>query len=106
MRKFITELFSNRFGIVLATLNVCYLVSRADNPIRQPLDMPFFCANFPSGAAVFLSLKGIGIFLFDPSYAARFLVPAFFIFFVTLQWLFVAWTAKTLAARIRRSKLR
>ena len=28
MKKFVKELVTNRFGIVLATLNICYLASR------------------------------------------------------------------------------
>ena len=104
MRKFIRELFSNRFGIVLAALNLCYLMSHDHQPTRHLLDMPVFCANIPAGALGFLSLKGIeSLFNVELSLTVSAnLASVFFVFFITLQWLFIAWIAKMLAARILR----
>ena len=128
MKKFIASLFSNRFGIVLATLNVCYFLS-----------MNFFQKVFSHihGESCFISKK---FFLFPmilsntehlmmtinlPALVSS-LFPyllfrkyleeicafsqikiqfVFFTVFVILQWLFIAWIAKTLAAKMRKIKV-
>jgi hypothetical protein len=106
MRKFIANLFSNRFGIVLAALNVCYFASRVDSSIERPLDMAFFCANYPAGVLVWLSLKGVEILFSKPPYTVgMILINIICVFFIALQWLFIAWVARTLAAKISRPKL-
>ena len=52
MRKFIANLFSNRFGIVLATLNVCYL---AKVIFAKPLIVPTLSEK------IFLSINAPGL---------------------------------------------
>ncbi len=128
MKKFIVNLFSNRFGIVLATLNVCYFLTR---PFFQRL----LTHNHGESCFVF---KGFFIFPINLtgsenlmilqnlpatilSYFPRFLINeiapdichytqvklhfAFFAFFIVLQWLFIAWIAKTLAQKFRPTEL-
>ena len=103
MRKFITELFSNRFGIVLAALNLCYFASKINSFTTPPTGKFFACANLPAIVSAALSLEFVEIFtrrLSLPTENA--LGSAFFGVFIVLQWLFIARIAKTLAARIRR----
>jgi hypothetical protein len=124
MKKFIVNLFSNRFGIVLATLNVCYFLSR-----------PYFRLMFAHnhGEDCFV-LKSFFLFLMNISNLDRLMIiqnlPAtifslvpyalmreifsgicaftqvkfqivFFSFFIVLQWLFIAWIARTIARKFR-----
>ena len=129
MKKFLVELFSNRFGIVLAAINLCFFVSsdvvsrvfehvhgdtcilfnsRIPSPLVN-LQVPdlIMLQNLP---ALFYSMISSSLFekLF-PGVCAythiRFQVFSLLIFIV-LQWLFVALIAKTLAAKLRRSDLK
>lgn len=105
MKKFIVNLLSNRFGIVLATLNVCYFVSK-ENVINNLFGKLFVGANIPAAISALLSVEFIKIFSHDlPFPVRRSLADTFFTFFIVLQWLFIAWIAKTLAAKIRRPKM-
>jgi hypothetical protein len=62
----------------------------------------FIYANFPAFVSTFLSLNVISLFSDKPFYAApKFVGDAFFIAFCFAQWLFVAFIAKTIAARFR-----
>ena len=106
MRKFIAILFSNRFGIVLATLNVCYL---AKVIFAKPLIVPSLSEK------IFLSINAPGLFFsyLPASFAHEFfplldetqikLQVAFVVitFFMVLQWLFIAWIARTIAQKLR-----
>jgi hypothetical protein len=98
-------LLTNRPGIVLATLNVCYFAAK--DFINAPL--PF--GNFDK---IMLSQNSPAIVLsFIPHQIIHFLFPqmewltlrqltiAFLLFFVTLQWLFIGWAAKTIARKLR-----
>lgn len=106
MKKFIVSLFSNRFGIVLATVNVCYFASRVHNFRPQPLDMPFACANSPAIIATVFFVDFLNIFIPKLSFQTKEIIGIIFAgAFVTLQWLFIAWIAKTLAAKLRPKKL-
>jgi len=106
MKKFIINLFSNRFGIVLATLNVCYLASKVSNLQLKPLDIPFMCANIPAFLLTMVPEQFIRIFASDLSFQSRrLLLMSFAGIFVVLQWLFIAWFAKTIAGKIRPKEL-
>jgi hypothetical protein len=110
MKKFIVSLFSNRFGIVLAALNVCYLASKAHDLRPQPLDMPFFCVNSPAMIFTMVTAEFLRIFSFDIfSRRHEILFEALLMFlagsFVVLQWLFIAWIARTLSAKFRPKEL-
>ncbi len=106
MKKFIVNLFSNHFGIVLATLNVCYLASRVSNLQLKPLDIPFMCANIPALLLIMVPEQFLRIFAFGLSFQSKkFLIMSFAGIFVVLQWLFIAWIAKTLAQKFRPTEL-
>lgn len=109
MKKFIARLFSNRFGIVLATLNVCYLAIKFQDVGNIPqtfLGRVFICLNMP--AFIFTRLVyEIGVVVFaDSGHSVQMPIAlGLFTFFIILQWLFIAWIARTLAAKIRQPKL-
>jgi hypothetical protein len=106
MKKFVINLFSNRFGIILAALNVCYFMSKGEGLLRLPFEKLFACANLPALISTALTLEFIKIFSHRLSHAAEMMLGnTFFPFFIVLQWLFIAWIAKTLAAKIQRPKL-
>jgi hypothetical protein len=124
--NFAKSLLTNRLGIVLATLNLCYFLSR--DAFRL-----VFAHEHSDGSGCFFSrhhpgiLFGHGNFdavmLFQNSPAfiaslisgefARFLFSGFcgftyqklwlilLVFFVALQWLFIARTAKTIAQKLK-----
>ena len=101
MKKFIVELFSNRFGIVLAALNVCYFAGKGIVPF-QPSGRIFFCANLPAAASTVFSLKFANLLMPEFFYTSRTgLGDLLFAFFIVLQWLFIARIAKTIAQRFR-----
>lgn len=102
MKKFIVNLFSNHFGIILVAINLCYFASKGQSLLNYPSGVWFMCANLPAGIATSLSVKFIEIFLLTP---ATILVNAILVFFITMQWLFIAWFAKLIAGKISRSKL-
>jgi hypothetical protein len=123
MRKFIGSLFSNRFGIILATLNVCYFVSRTY--FQRVLEHThgescFVFKNFflfpvnndINGLMLFQNLPAIILTLF-PNFLMREFSSnlcvftqtkfqmIFFSFFMILQWLFIGWLAKTIAGKLQ-----
>ncbi len=105
MRKFIVCLFSNRFGIILAALNVCYLVSRGEVFAHNALGKFFVLANAPAVSLTVLSLEFVTLFTGRNSPLTEYLIGnAFFVFFIVLQWLAIAWLAQTLARKIRPTK--
>ncbi len=106
MKKFIINLFSNRFGIISAALNLCYFASQGNHVTCNPIGKIFVSMNFPAALSALLSLKFIGIFARPLSIAAETQIAnIFFATFIVLQWLVIAWIAKTLAAKIRRPKM-
>ena len=123
MRNFVKGLVTNRVGIVLAALNVCYFVSKKfvpfifshgneDNCVfynHQIFSrMKVYCAevilesNSPAIIAAIFPSKFMQIVF--PEFCfftqAKFQV-IFLIFFIIFQWLFIGWTAKTIAQKIR-----
>jgi len=124
MRKFIVSLFSNRFGIVLATVNICYFLSR---PFFQQvfshthgedcfvsdhfLLFLMILSNFEQ-LMVNLNLPSVVLSLFPYMILRENLMKicgftqieiqfVFFSIFVVLQWLFIAWIARTIAQKFR-----
>lgn len=107
MKEFIKNLVSNRFGIILATLNVCYFVSHNRGAIRLLANYDELMISLNSPAALLTLIPVIIIkILFQMSYQFAFdqfgLVT--FLFFVTLQWLFIGYLAKTVARKIESMK--
>jgi hypothetical protein len=105
MKKFIVNLFSNHFGIFLAALNACYFVSKGSYVTGNAFGKVFVCMNSPAAISALLSVEFIKIFSHELSYPTQSAMAHFFFtFFIVLQWLFIAWIAKTAAAKV--SKLR
>ena len=104
MGKFIVNLFSNRFGIVLAALNLCYLA----NQIYGKIDFVpglfgkfFFCINLPAALSSYFFYQIISVFFSRLDYRSEVNFKlAFFGVFIVLQWLFIAWIAKTIAGKL------
>ena len=102
MKKFIVNLFSNRFGIVLAALNLCYFASKIDNFNAYLIGKLFVLIHFPAAALTLLALEFVQIFVHKIAPAAETtLGNMFFAAFIVFQWLFIAWIAKTLAQKFR-----
>jgi hypothetical protein len=102
MRKFIVNLFSNRFGIILAAVNLCYFAFKARTFSNHPLDVVFVCANVPAWVATFLSLGFVKLLIPGISLSTNWLLNLTLAgLSVTLQWLFIAWISKSLAQRFR-----
>ena len=106
MKKFVGSLFSNRFGIVLAAINLCYLAGRGIGLfdfLRTPSAKYFLSLNFPSLIAAGLSLRAAQIFLPEISFEAQTgLKIGLFAFFIVIQWLSIGWLTKTLAEKLRK----
>jgi hypothetical protein len=124
MKKFAVELTSNRFGIVLAALNVCYFISRnfvayafshGDGDkcffVKQHVFqwMKFQCAdillyiNLPALAASAVQGKLMkNLFPDLCSFTHSQFQIIFLMIFITLQWLFIGWTAQTIARAIQQ----
>lgn len=123
MKKFTKELIANRFGIVLATLNVCYFVSKsfvnfafshgegseclfvkhyAFQWMRFQCSELMLWINLPAVLASVLQARLTQKVLpdFCSFEQAKFQI-AFLLIFITLQWLFIGQTAKTIARAVR-----
>lgn len=105
MKNFVVELLSNRFGTVLATLNVCYFLSSRFPELTYPLsnfDKLMLVQNLPASILTHIPLRIIEFLFFMPH---RFdymqYIVTVFLFFVTLQWLFIAWLARKIALKIQ-----
>ena len=109
MKEFIVELFSNRFGIVLATLNACYFVYKL--PVLFELQRSFFAKlflslNSPALISTSILHEILREFLPKLAYETQYKVALSMIgIFIVLQWLFIAWIAKTIAQKIRPTEL-
>ncbi|HEX8287750.1 MAG TPA: hypothetical protein VF556_07145 [Pyrinomonadaceae bacterium] len=122
MRKFVVDLMTNRFGIVLAALNVCYLVSRkfvhyafshgSDECfyfknsiffwIKSNYAEIMFNINLPAALASLIQSKLTQTIFSDFCFFTDAKIQIVFLaVFITLQWLFIGWMAKTLASAIQ-----
>ncbi|HQU83563.1 MAG TPA: hypothetical protein PKY59_10575 [Pyrinomonadaceae bacterium] len=123
MKGFIKQLLTNRLGIILATLNLCYMVS---SPFFKELISKgnvgkfsayfnyekliinagssniIFAANFPS--EIIASITDSLLHLFLPKigiFENGFYQLSLFTFFMIFQWLLIGWTAKKIASAIQ-----
>lgn len=104
MKKFIVELLTNRFGIILAALNVCYLVSKGEVFAHNALGKFFICANAPAVSLTVLSLEFLTLFTGRKSPFTEWIMGnTFFVFYIVLQWLFIGWLSYALAGKIRQT---
>ena len=123
MRKFIADLMTNHFGIVLAALNVCYLVSRkfasyafshgnggecvfyknnAFLTAKSHFADAMFNINSPAAFASLIQGKFTQLVFSDFCFFTHAKLQIVFLaLFITFQWLFIGWTAKTIARAIR-----
>ena len=103
MKKFVVNLLSNRFGIVLAALNLCYFAGKlfvfADLS-RNIAGKIYLSLNIPALISSGLLYESLRSFLPELSYDTRFYVIAGFVtVFIVFQWLFIAWIAKASAQK-------
>lgn len=127
MKNFVKGLITNRFGIVLAALNVCYFLSKNFVQLVFEHTHEENCSVFnhhfllwmqgSSANLLFAKLNSVAIlFSLLPGKFMQMIFPdlciftqvrfqiVFFIFFVTLQWLFIGYLAKIIARKIRQIK--
>ncbi len=125
MKKFVKELFTNRFGIVLATLNICYLAStkfvhytfshgNQDTCvfynhsvfywIKLQFAEKFFCLNSPAILAFIIPNEITRIIFSDFCLftRAKFQI-SLLVFLMVLQWLFIGWVSKKIARKLTKS---
>ena len=126
MKKFIVDLITNRFGIVLAALNVCYLVSKkfvyyvfshgnGSECVFYKNSAFFWVKSYYADAIFNINLPATLVSLIHGKFMqtifpdfcffthAKFQIIAL-IFYITFQWLFIAWTAKTIARAIQPNR--
>ena len=134
MKNFVKELLTNRFGIVLATLNVCYFVSRglirfvfehvhgekhifdqiviekcffsSDvtlvfaglhlSEVMQLLNLPALLFSLISNKFINIAFPDLCFFTISK------LEIAFILFFITVQWLFIAWLARKISQKLAK----
>lgn len=106
---FAKGLLTNRLGIVLATLNICYFAAKSHASVYLPLnvfDKIMLAQNLPAGFVSFVAAKNTEFFFHATSWLSfqKVWLP-FLLFFVTLQWLFIGWSAKMIARKVRRRKV-
>ena len=122
MKYFVKGMLTNRFGIFLAALNLCYFMSR--NFVHFIFEHKhgegnclFFniLIGFDAGTAKsMLNINSPAIVLsFFPNRFMQVIFSdfcaftdgkfqvVFLMFFITLQWLFIGWMAKVIARRIQ-----
>ena len=125
MRNFVKGLITNRFGIVLAALNVCYFVSKKFVPFVFSHGNEDSCVFYNHQiffwmkilyAEIILNINSPAVLTaMFPSKFMQIIFPdfcafthakfqiVFLLFLVTFQWLFIGWAAKTIAQKIRSS---
>jgi hypothetical protein len=109
MKKFVVNLFSYRFGIVLAAINLCYFASKGFGLfdfLRNPSAKYFLSLNFPAAMFAGLSYRVTHIIFPEIPFAAQTsLKGILFAGFIVIQWLFIGWLTKTLAEKFRSKEL-
>ncbi len=109
MWNFIISLLSNRLGIVLATLNICLVTHILINnlPVNGIILVKMIIGlNIPALFLGILFLETLFYLFFDiPRHefinSAQLLLPLF----VPIQWLIIAWVAKIIALKLRKTNL-
>jgi hypothetical protein len=106
--NFAKSLLTNRLGIVLATLNLCYFAGNRfpeGSLSLSNFDKIMLSQNAPAIVISFIPHQLIHFLFTDLDwFTLRNLTFAFLLFFVTLQWLFIAWAAKTVARKLMNLK--
>src|SRR5688572_24585278 len=105
MKEFVKSLLTNRFGIVLGTLNVCYFLSQIVNnySVLETLQAKtFICTNFPAAIAALLTTKVITAFAASHSQVSFLQIANLLMsVFIMAQWLFIAHLSRVIAQRIK-----
>jgi hypothetical protein len=126
MKKFVKELMTNRLGIVLAALNVCYFVSRdfvsyillhgdgsdcffGESHMFQWMRSQCADLMLYVNSPAFLVLADLNNLMqsVSPDFCNFTHGKIYFVFcfvFITFQWLFIGQTAKIIARAIRPNK--
>lgn len=103
--NFAKGLLTNRLGIVLATLNLCYFASSdflSGFFALNNFDKIMLSLNAPAIVLSFVPPKLIHfLFLKIDWLTLRYLSFIFLLFFVALQWLSICLAAKTIARKLR-----
>lgn len=106
--NFINGLLTNHSGIVLATLNLCYFAASGflEGKFRlSGFDKIMLSQNAPAIILSFIPHELIHFLFPDLDWLAlHYATSAFLLFFVTLQWLFIAWSAKIIAGKLMKLK--
>ena len=124
MKKIVKELITNRFGIVLATLNICYLVSRNfiyyafshggedqcvfyNHSVFYWIKIQFaekiLCLNSPALLAFIIPNEITRIIFSDFCLFTRAKFQIVLLtFFIVLQWLFIGWLSEKIAQKINQ----
>ena len=104
--NFTKGLLTNRLGIVLAALNLCYFAWNGFSVLASLPDNFGKVMISQNSPAIFLTviLTKLTEFLFSKplTNVNHPLGLTAFLFFVTLQWLFIGWAAKAIARKIKR----
>jgi hypothetical protein len=109
MLNFVKGLLTNRFGIILATLNLCYFVSNIEfMPHHLPSTMTklFICVNSP--ALMFSILSNAITQTLCYEFFRLNQVDILYVmsmFFITFQWLFIAHLARIIAQKLSKGSL-
>lgn len=108
MKKFVVSLFSYRFGIVLAAINLCYFAGKGVGLfdfLRNPSAKYFLSLNFPALIVARISFEIVHNILPEISFEAQTdLKIGFFAFFIVVQWLLIGWLTKILAEKLWKVK--
>lgn len=107
MINFVKTLLSNRFGIVLATINVCLVAYYlTEVPVFTSVIEPLvICINIPAGILSAIVYSISRLLFYSVSDSASVQVRFFFVaFFVVLQWLLIAHLARTIAQKFSRTE--
>lgn len=100
--NFVKGLLTNRFGIVLATLNVCVFIYVTQDMvgIRDIETLVVLSLNAPALACARVSIEILRPFIAPFAHYSVENLALFVSFFVLLQWLFIGWLSKRLAEKL------
>jgi hypothetical protein len=103
--NFTKALATNRLGIVLAALNLCYFTWDGFSVLSSlpgNFDKIMIAQNSPAIILTIFSTETME-FLFSKPLTSVYhpFGLTVFLFLVALQWLFIGWAAKTIARKIR-----
>lgn len=106
-RKLIMSLITNRFGIVLAALNLSFFASQISSASimkHTVQETVFICMNIPAIFAALVSSSIVELFVRLDGHADRNLIAIIFVsIYLVAQWLLIAHVAR-IGANYLRSK--